>query len=327
MNNTSNIKTFVNFSKKNFQDKKVLLIAKADSSYESICGLISLKLLMEQELNSEVDIAFEKDPAGRIKDLLNQNNVDYKTSLQKPKYIIRINYGDSPETEIDKIKWEADDQNVFLFITPIKGPFDFDRVHFDQVGTAYESIVTVGVDNLDSLGKLYSENQYLFEIVEKITINNSEEEDLEGDVVLNNPEKGISEIVVEILKEIGFEGNSDSQVVRLLTQGCLAYLDIRKPGSMPKYIMHSLSDLVELGGNVKTAYQGLYSNEEMDLEEEAEEMSNQQEEKTLTVEPTGKESPEAENPEKASKESPSDDKSEGQRGLITPPPVDESDED
>lgn len=253
----------VKFFDDKIKQKKLLIVSRESANYDTIAGLIAMKDMLEEYYGCEVDVAFNEKPTGKNAVLLSRYGVEYVTKLERPQYIIKIRYGGDGDAVIDEAKWENDGENLFVFITPLKGKFDFSRVTFEQVGAAYETVIVFGCKTLSDIDPLYSDNAFLFESLHKVNINNEEGEDTYGDVKLSVPEFAISEIVYSVAKKIGLQskpdGDKKSRIIQVLVEGVTAYLELMQVGDTSKTAIATLNELVGTGGNMKTAFNDIYS--------------------------------------------------------------------
>jgi len=241
-------------------DKRILMLFSDKADYDSVSSMIALKKFLEVKQNCSIDVGTNKEINTKIRYLLDRYGVKYEKKLEKPQYIIKIRYGDEDGTEIDNVRYEADGEDLFLYITPLRGRFDFDRVTFEQKGATYDSIFLFGVNETSFLEPLYSANLFLFDNVDSINITKEDSVSF-GNIILSSHNGTISGTVFEMLRELGLDNlDTKEEVVKVLTEGVLYGLNICEIGDASVNDMKVLYNLTSLGGNIKTAFKNVYTN-------------------------------------------------------------------
>lgn len=78
---------------------------------------------------------------------------------------------DCDKTEVDRLKYQLEDNKIHIIITPKKGRFSPENLSCEQKSDHYDLIITVDVADIPQLGKLHEENADLFSSVPVINID------------------------------------------------------------------------------------------------------------------------------------------------------------
>ncbi|MBN1373743.1 hypothetical protein JW962_00155 [Candidatus Dojkabacteria bacterium] len=242
--------------------KKILLVLRNDVDYDTISGMIAFKSIVEEAYQNTVDIVFNKEVSAKYKKLLERYGITYTTKLAKTKYIIKINYADESGAEIDRIKWDDDGEDLFLYITPLKGKFDFSRVSFNKAGADYDSVVVFGCRNLSWLDPIYSQSEYLFQDASVVNFNNLSGNQIFGNLKVGEEGVPISVVVYYFAKRLNVFSSKDTEkvknIVASLTEGVLSSIQIMQIGEVPDGAAGVISELSSVGGNIKQAFSDIY---------------------------------------------------------------------
>lgn len=122
------------------------------------------------------------------------------------------------EAAVDKVSYHISEDNsrFFLTIKPRKGekPLDTESVEIFHTGADADLLFVVGVDELDQLGKLYSDFQELFQNAQIISIHERSSEFAKLNLTLTD-EVGISQLMAGSLLDVGYRP-SDQAATSLL---------------------------------------------------------------------------------------------------------------
>lgn len=78
---------------------------------------------------------------------------------------------DCDKTEVDRLKYQLEDNKIHIVVTPKKGRFLKENVSFSQKQEGIDLIITVDVAAISQLGKVYEENTELFAQVPVVNID------------------------------------------------------------------------------------------------------------------------------------------------------------
>lgn len=78
---------------------------------------------------------------------------------------------DCDKTEVDRLKYQLEDNKIHIVITPKNGRFVKQNVSFSEQGVGIDLIITVDVAAISQLGKVYEENTELFAQIPVVNID------------------------------------------------------------------------------------------------------------------------------------------------------------
>lgn len=119
---------------------------------------------------------------------------------------------DAPIENIDKVSTQDDGKHLSLVIAPKTGmpPITSEQVIFNQGGTGADLVITVGARRLEGLGKIYLENQGIFQEKPIINIDNNSQNSNFGRLNIIDPDaSSCSEMVASLISGMGFPADED----------------------------------------------------------------------------------------------------------------------
>ena len=118
----------------------------------------------------------------------------------------------APISDIDKISTTDDGQHLSLVIVPKVGtpPVTREQIIFNQAGGGADLIITLGTRKLEGLGKVYLENQALFQQKPIINIDNTPQNTNFGRLnIVDLDSLSCSEMIVGIISSLGLPIDED----------------------------------------------------------------------------------------------------------------------
>lgn len=118
----------------------------------------------------------------------------------------------TPISNIDKVSTLDDGQHLSLLIAPKPGapPITQEQIIFSQSGAGSDLVVTIGARKLEGLGKIYLENQAIFQEKPIVNIDNNPQNTNFGRLnIVNLNASSCSEMVAAIISGLGLSIDED----------------------------------------------------------------------------------------------------------------------
>lgn len=189
----------------NFASGAIFL--QANPSLDAIAAACSLYLGL-QKINKPLPIVCS-NPVDN-KDIIGADTITDKMVSGGNNLVISFPYKDG---SIDKVDYSIDNDQFNLVLVPSGGtanPVDPKDVRFTYSGGKVEYIIAIDIPNLNSIGKIYTDNQADFQgkniiNIDRHLINNSY-----GTInVIDKTISSSSELVLDIMREMGLEIDKD----------------------------------------------------------------------------------------------------------------------
>lgn len=147
--------------------KKLLIVSAATPTFEQYSALYALTTSLKEFSAKEVHIGVSNQISPKFKEALNLGNVKELTKLPPRKYLIEF---PSQGDKVKGIQWNQEDDKLKFYVRMERGKFNSGNPKIETVGSDYETIIFVGVNNVSELGNIYSESKDVFKEANVISI-------------------------------------------------------------------------------------------------------------------------------------------------------------
>ena len=181
------------------RSKSVLIICSESSSRDQLLASASLYAALKSGAQKNIKLLCSKNFSKEKNDIAYLD--ESQTEIGHENLCVSLDY---LEDSIDKVSYHVSEETkkFYLTVKPKKGfpPLSKENVSFSYTGAETDMIVLVGVDELNSLGKLYVGYENLFNTTSLVSINSYETEF--GSLKFDNSETSsfcefISQILIE----------------------------------------------------------------------------------------------------------------------------------
>ena len=139
------------------KNKSILVIFKEDWTGDELSSALALANVL-RKLDKQVDVVCH--------DFKTKNNLDFLSLSQikkdlgnLQKFIISIN---TAKTQIGEFYYDHGKEKLNIYIAPKSGQFNKDDITTAKSDYKYDLIIVVGSPDLESLGKIYDDNNEFF---------------------------------------------------------------------------------------------------------------------------------------------------------------------
>lgn len=193
--------------------ESVLVVCASNATHDSLRAAASLYGVLKSDTKKSVKLLYAKKASGKNKKN-GSENIAYLDEAQgdigHENLCISLDY---LEESVDKVSYHVNEdvKKFYLTIKPKKGalPLSNKNVDFSYTGADADMIILVGVNDLESLGKLYFGYESLFNTATLVSVNSHETSfgNLKLDV---SGVSSFSEFVAWLLVGLGVAIDSDS---------------------------------------------------------------------------------------------------------------------
>ncbi len=133
-------------------------------------------------------------------------NINYNLTGSKD-FILQI---DQKGAKADHLGYKMEDGKLKITITPEMGNFEPDDVSYSYGDYQYDLIITLGVSELKTLGKLYEDDPEIFYKTKTINIDNNAKNQQYGEINwLDKKSSSLSEMMVSIMEALEIDLNEE----------------------------------------------------------------------------------------------------------------------
>lgn len=234
--------------------KHILLVLNSTQNTDSICGAVAWKKWLEKQ-NKQVDIIADNFVLPRnLKFVVGAEEIQAQiTHLQK--FILKV---DVSHVKIDTLSYDIKDNWLSIYLTPKQGILTKNELRTAQSGLKYDLIITIGAQDLESLGKIFFNNTDLFYKVPIINFDNHPGNEHFGQVnFVDLTATSISEIVYKTIKQIS-EARIDADIATALLAGMISQTQSFKTSNVTPLTLNTASELMNLGADREKIVKNLF---------------------------------------------------------------------
>ena len=137
-------------------------------------------------------------------------------------FILKV---DVKKAQVDKLRYEVQDDKLNVFITPYKGSFAPSDVTFDYGSYRYDLVIVLGVPTRARIDRVYADNQALFANLPIVNLDFHRSNEQYGAINLIEPmASSLAEILVALAESLQ-NGIVDEQIATALLTGLMASTD------------------------------------------------------------------------------------------------------
>lgn len=252
--------TLVEQIKQVLNDKNnVLVCFPENGSLDAIASAVALSLFFKK-LGKDIDIVSENFNCPEQLDFLLETKNITSEFKDLRKCVIKV---DLIENGLKEVNYNVNGDELNISITPKNGVFEPNKIKMSSTQFKYDLIVTAGVNELESLGKIYRDNTKLFLNTPILNVDFSAENEHFGNInFVNINSTSIAETVYLLINRLASEHLDEEIANALLTGMIINTKSFQSSKIRPRTLMIA-SKLMELGANRQEVVQNLYKNKKL----------------------------------------------------------------
>lgn len=237
--------------------EKILLISHRKPDGDALGSLLSLYATLKS-IQKDVTAA-SSDPLPDVFNFLPYTDVIQTNFNTNQDFIISL---DCKHAEVDKLKYNLEDNKVNIIVSPAFGTFTEKDITFSRGGNQFDLIIVLDCADLEQLGTIYEKNTELFFSAPVINIDHHASNTFFGNInLVEITATSTSEIVVELIKKLERVENKSlisEEIATLLLTGIITDTSsFQNPNTTPKSF-DVAADLIDLGARQQEIIQNIY---------------------------------------------------------------------
>ncbi len=240
------------------RSKNILLVTPLTDKGDSLAAAIALKLFIEK-FNRPIDILTAPQTKNRLNFLPKIEKTKTELAALK-KLIITI---DIKKNKIREFYYDIENDQLKIYITPQQNTLDPQNINIKNSDFKYDLIITLGANDLESLGEIYQQQPDFFYHTTLINIDNSAANEEYGQInLIKLNSQSISEIIYQLIQDIKPEFIDKDIATCLLTGIIIKTNSFRRPSINPQTLLNA-SQLIKLGAERQVIVNNLNKNKKL----------------------------------------------------------------
>lgn len=233
---------------------RILITFPSDWNGDDVASSLALYLTLKK-IGKEVEIVSAPSIKNKVWNFLPGGNDIGDSLINLRKFIVSLNIS---QAKIDQIKYAIEDKVLNFIISPKEGWFNSDDVSTSASGFRFDLIITIGVSDLESLGKIYDTNVEFFYKTTIINVDNRASNEEFGQInYLDVNSVSNSEIIFELLEDKNAE-QLDENIATCLLAGIISKTKNFKNINLTPDTLLKTSKLINLGARREEIIDNLY---------------------------------------------------------------------
>src|SRR5688572_23319600 len=193
----------------------VIVLLPPQADVDSLAAATSLHLTLKQTKSSVLGSSSLPSNVSEIEGLS-----EIKKTIGNQKLVVSFDY---KEENVENVSYDINEstKKFNLIIQPKAGqsPLDPSSVEFSYSGAQADLVITLGINSLEELGKIYSEEKQFLDQVKIVNINSSARPSTFATINLSLPGKTASDLAGTLLKslELNLPSEAATNLYRQLT--------------------------------------------------------------------------------------------------------------
>lgn len=239
--------------------RSILLVFPVDWEADSVSASLGLFLSLKK-MNKNVDLVASKPPglpgvsAGLLSFLPGSSEIKNKLEHLR-RFIVSL---DISHTKVSQIKYIVENDQLNFIVSPEDGWFEPGNVSSRAGEFRFDLIISLGADDLESLGEIYDKNIEFFYKTPLINISCRAANEEFGQInFIDLASVTISEIIFKLLKSMGGFLFDENIATNLLAGIILKTKNFKTALLTPEMLM-TTSELIQLGARREEIINQLY---------------------------------------------------------------------
>ncbi|OIP79609.1 MAG: hypothetical protein AUK21_03505 [Parcubacteria group bacterium CG2_30_48_51] len=235
--------------------QRILITFSKNFNADAISGSLALFLFLKH-LGKDVTILCEDFYRPKTLEFLPQIDKIMGKSDELSQFVISL---DLTHTKVKEFSYDTEGERLRIFITPEDGEFTEADVEIkNQAHAAYDLIITIGTQDLESLGTFFDERAESFYETPILNIDNRSSNEGYGQInVLDLTAVSITEILYRLFKELD-SSYMHKDLATLLLTGMITRTKSFKTSVVTPHALRVASELVEQGGAREEIVKNIY---------------------------------------------------------------------
>jgi nanoRNase/pAp phosphatase (c-di-AMP/oligoRNAs hydrolase) len=201
------------------QAETILIITGQHPSIDQVASTMALAAVL-RKFGKKVT-ALISDTLPQQVSFLETNELDRNLSGLRD-FILKV---DIKKAQVDKLRYEVQEDKLKIFVTPFKGTFAPSDVTYDYGSYRYDLVIVLGVPTRARIDRVYADNPALFENLPIVNLDFHRSNEQYGAINLIEPmASSLAEILVALAESLQ-NGIVDEQIATAMLTGLMASTD------------------------------------------------------------------------------------------------------
>jgi len=198
------------------QANHILLVAGKQPNDDQLGAMVALELILERAGKQVSAIMTGEFP--KSSKVLDVRHISRDLSGIRD-FVIRL---DTSKVEVDKLRYEVNENNIEVVVSPFSGNFTAQDATFDYGAYKFDLVIVLGVSQIAKIDSILEQNPTIFDGIHLINIDAHRSNEQYGSVNYIEPQaSSVCEMLVGIIESVA-QGMIDYHVATALLTGVMS---------------------------------------------------------------------------------------------------------
>lgn len=238
----------------------ILVLVPSGGNLDAVASSLALSAFLSVQ-GKQVRILSPNPVSPKFSFLPDSGRVALGAGLVK-NLVVEVNLN---KTELAELSYQKQAEKLKIFLTPKVGEFEPSDVAVHEAVYPFDLIVTLGMDNPETLGNFYTSHVQMFFEIPLVNIDHRPSNESFGQVnLINLTASSVSEIIFDMLTEYD-QGFIDEKIATLLLSGLIHATNSFQSQKTSPQVFEKASRLVVLGANQQEIISELYRSKSLGM--------------------------------------------------------------
>lgn len=236
------------------QANHILLVAGKQPNNDQLGAMIALELILKR-IGKQVNAIMTGEMPKLAKAVDTKVVSRNLTGIRD--FVVRL---DTTSVDVDKLRYELNDDNLEVIVSPFAGNFTSDDASFDYGPYKFDLVIVLGVSHIAKIDKILEENPTIFDGLHLINIDYHRSNEQYGSVNYVEPQaSSVCEMLVGVIESVA-QGMIDYHVATALLGGIMSSTQGFTGANTTAKAMTIAAQMISAGGKQQDIVQALFGN-------------------------------------------------------------------
>jgi len=147
---------------------KIAIIPSKVSGADAFCAGVGLYYMLKEKEGKNISFVYQGKIPDECRDIIKKEEVTY--NIFQRELVVSIDYSETPAASAH---YSTENDVLYIKVSPVSRNFNRSKVKTELSGFDFDTIITLGVQELDDLGQTYKELSDEFSRAKIINIDNT----------------------------------------------------------------------------------------------------------------------------------------------------------
>ena len=197
------------------QANHILLVTGQNPNNDQLSAMVALELILKRAGKQVSAIVTSELP--KVAKILDTHTISRDLTGIRD-FVVRL---DTTNVEVDKLRYEVNDKNIEIIVSPFSGNFDAQDASFDYGAYKFDLVIVLGVSQIARIDSILEQNPTIFDGIHLVNIDCHRSNEQYGSVnFVDSGASSVCEMLVGVIESVA-QGMIDYHVATAILAGIM----------------------------------------------------------------------------------------------------------